>query len=198
MIPQQPIRQRMWKPAPGYEGLYEVSRDGRVRSLDRRVPHAQNKGRNLKGKEKAPMLFPNGYIAYQLCRHGKIKSCLAHRLVCIAFNGPPPDEKPHVNHIDGDKANNVPENLEWVSPSENLKHAHHVLGVKWTAEQKARREIARIKNLKAGLPSGQCKLTLGGVMEIRRLLKRGETTVSIARRFNVSRRTIANIRNGKT
>jgi len=56
------------------------------------------------------------------------KDFLVHRLVAMAFHGLPPDDKKEVNHLDGDKTNNAPENLEWISRSDNLKHYYQSLG----------------------------------------------------------------------
>lgn len=62
------------------------------------------------------------YRSIGLVRNGKQKTVLIHRLIAIAFV-PNPQNKPQVNHIDGDRRNNAPSNLEWVTPSENVKHA---------------------------------------------------------------------------
>ena len=114
---------REWRPVKGYEGLYEVSDEGDVRSLDKRDRRGHfHKGRMLK---KVPI--GSGYTASCLCVDGKVDKAYNHRLVAEAFI-PNPDGKPEVNHKDGDKKNNVVENLEWVTHSENGKHSFAVLG----------------------------------------------------------------------
>ena len=98
----------VWKDIEGYEGLYQVSTLGRVKN--------SRSGRILKGgKHKA------GYHQVILCKNGKVKYYLVHRLVAQAFI-PNPQNKPQVNHIDEDKENNYVENLEWVTIKENLNY----------------------------------------------------------------------------
>lgn len=99
-----------WKPIEGYEGIYEVSDQGRVRN----VKHG--------GRLLTACKVTHGYLAFSLNRDGKKRSILAHRLVASAFI-PNPDKKPQVNHIDGIKEHNCANNLEWVTPAENHTHA---------------------------------------------------------------------------
>lgn len=111
----------VWKDVIGYEGLYEVSSLGRVRSLDKLV-----NGNNSKVLRKGIILKPQekkyGYLAVNLYKYRKMKSLTVHRLVAKAFIENL-DNKPEVNHIDGNKKNNSIYNLEWVTSSENQKHA---------------------------------------------------------------------------
>jgi hypothetical protein len=109
--------QEIWKPIFGYEGIYEVSNLGNIRSLDR-IDFA---GRHLKGK-----LFSTtakeSYVTVRLSKNGNITTFRIHQLVAEAFI-PNPDGKPCVNHKDGNKQNNTAENLEWCTHSENNRHA---------------------------------------------------------------------------
>lgn len=107
-----------WKPVLGYEGLYEVSNDGRVRSLDRK----DRMGRDRIGRELAQGNINTGYRKVDLKHNGKKSSKTVHRIVCDAFLGTAPDM--WVNHKDGDKNNNHLSNLEWVTPSDNHRHAY--------------------------------------------------------------------------
>lgn len=94
---------------PGYGDRYLVSNHGKVISL------------NI-GSEMAQYVQKNGYAAVKLRSHNTKKTFLVHRLVASAFV-PNPDNLPEVNHIDGNKLNNSFNNLEWVTHSQNMKHA---------------------------------------------------------------------------
>ena len=102
----------IWKAVKDYEGIYEISSYGRLRSLDRAVRHYSGGDRNVKGKLYEPH-YLRGYILYGLCKNGKIKTGYAARLVAIAFI-PNPENKPEVNHKNGIKTDNRIENLEWL------------------------------------------------------------------------------------
>lgn len=133
----------IWKSAPELVGRYEVSNLGRVRSIDRivtvceRSPNrcARRKrqySRRVKGHILSGTTHPSGYrfILISACNgdYG-VKRLPIHRLVAQAFV-PNPDKKPFVNHIDGNKSNNVSTNLEWCTNSENQLHSSRVLGNK--------------------------------------------------------------------
>ena len=110
-----------WRPVVGYEGLYEVSNTGRVRSLDRYV---KSKGESYwlrKGKMLSPAKDKNGYLKVNLSCNGKNNIIRVHRLVTEAFL-PNPDNLPEVNHKDEDKTNNNVENLEWCNRKDNINY----------------------------------------------------------------------------
>ena len=100
----------------GYEGLYKIDKDGNIYSLPRKgtVKHIRKISQN---KNKF------GYMQVVLMKDNKMKTYLVHRLVAIAFI-PNLDNLPQVNHKDGNKQNNVVDNLEWCSVSYNTKHAY--------------------------------------------------------------------------
>lgn len=105
----------IWKDIKGYEGIYQVSNYGRVKSLNYN-----------KTNREGFMSFNNngtGYLQVCLTKDKKYKKKLVHRLVAKAFIEKPID-KNYINHIDGNKSNNHVENLEWVTRSENQKHAY--------------------------------------------------------------------------
>ena len=106
----------VWKSITGFEGRYEVSNHGRVRSTPKRQP-----GRILKpGKQSKKYLTVALYLDVTPKQQ---KSFLVHKLVMAAFGTPQPTEKHQVNHKDLDKTNNHIDNLEWVTCAENIKHA---------------------------------------------------------------------------
>lgn len=105
--------QEIWKDVPGYEGLYQVSNIGNVRSLKW----------NHSNQTRLLTPFNNGgYARIGFRQNGILKNYLVHVLVAKAFI-PNPHNKPSVNHIDGNKLNNTVQNLEWVTYSENTRHA---------------------------------------------------------------------------
>lgn len=105
--------EEIWKDVIGYEGIYIVSTLGRIICL-----HWNNGDTHRYLKP-----FDNGgYQRVVLIKDGVRKKFLLHRLVAEAFI-PNPFDKPFINHIDGNKANNSVSNLEWVTPKENVSHA---------------------------------------------------------------------------
>ena len=112
-----------WLVVKGYEGLYEVSDTGQVRSITRECLHKNGVITLYKGKVLAQTANKNTrYMMCNLWRDNKGKSCYVHRLVAEAFI-PNPDNLAEVNHIDGDRQNNHLNNLEWVTREGNLRHA---------------------------------------------------------------------------
>lgn len=115
-----------WRTIDGYEGYYEVSDNGDVRSLDRFVPNGNYSVRKIQGRMmKLTQSYGrnhDGYFVVNLRKNHTAKVIPVHRLVAETFI-PNPDNLPTVNHKDGDKANNRVSNLEWASYSENNVHA---------------------------------------------------------------------------
>jgi hypothetical protein len=120
----------IWKDIIGYEGFYQVSNLGRVKSCERYVKHFKGGNRLLKSKPIKISSDSYGYKIVCLCKNGLEKTLKVHRLVAIAFIDSV-ENKLQINHIDGIKSNNCVENLEWVNNSENMKHAH-LIGLKKT------------------------------------------------------------------
>ena len=100
--------EEVWKNIKDYEGIYQVSNLGNVRSLDR----VSKNRHHLKGKILKQHRDKDGYLKLCLFKNGVGRHFFVHRLVTIAFI-PNPDNKPQVNHIDEDKDNNKANNLEW-------------------------------------------------------------------------------------
>lgn len=115
--------EEIWKPVKGYEDFYEVSNFGEVRSYDRMVSNGNGfylkKGRLMKNSPTS-----TGYYKIRLTnKQGVGKEYKVHRLVAFAFI-PNPENKPFINHIDGNPINNHVSNLEWCTQSENMYHAY--------------------------------------------------------------------------
>ena len=108
-----------WLPVIGYDGYYEVSNFGNVRSV--RYDH---NGQLIYSRLLKPAVKQRGYLGVVLCKQGYTSNHLVHRLVAIAFL-PNPNDLPEVNHKDGNKLNATVDNLEWCSSSENLHHAYN-------------------------------------------------------------------------
>lgn len=165
-----------WRPVVGFEGYYEVSNLGNVRSVDKTT----RDGRFWKGREIKKHRAGQGYLRAVLCVDGMSHHLYIHRLVAEAFvlN---PDNKPEVNHKDGNKHNNVVSNLEWVTKSENGLHSYRELGRKPSRNA-------------LGKPSPRRKFTVNQVREIR---KDRRFNKDIAKDYGVSDSTIAAIKRRK-
>ena len=125
------MNKEIWKPIIGYEGTYEVSSLGRVKSVGRTVQGGNQSGPCLMKKTEkimAQYTTRGGYKVVRFKKAGKYKEFYVHRLVAIAFIDTAADHKVEVNHIDGDKTNNAVTNLEWVTHQKNITHLWNVLG----------------------------------------------------------------------
>lgn len=115
------IKKEIWKDIPEYDGLYQISNFGQVKSLKRIVSNGNGK-RNIEEKILKQSKCNNHYFQVNLSKNGKIKTYYVHRLVAMAFI------KNHnnlsiINHIDGNGFNNNELNLEWCTQKDNVNHA---------------------------------------------------------------------------
>ena len=171
----------VWKDIEGFEGWYKVSNLGNVKSLDRIVTYSDGRRYKYKGKRIAltPNLNRSGYLYVTLVRNGMRKNFKVHRLVAETFI-PNIDNKPHVNHIDGDKTNNSVGNLEWVTPKENIEHA------------------VKMGLIKAGADSHMSRFTQDEVNYMRKAYRDGIRQSELAKEFNTNDSTIFQILKRKT
>lgn len=174
----------IWKPIPGWEGLYEVCAETQeVRSVTRIIgEHRRERGfpRTQQGKILRPILMSNGYWAYSLRKDGKNKWVNLHAAVCFAAHGPKPTPQHRVRHLDGDPLNNRPENLRWGTQRENCQ------------------DTVRHGRSTRGQKNSQSVLTEAHVIEIRLRCSRGETHDVVGRDFNVCQGTISAIVCGRS
>lgn len=159
------------------DGRYAVTSDGDVISKARiKSGHNAHGPFSYISKEKklATNLNKSGYATVSLSHVGsnKTKSCLVHRLVALAFV-PNPENRPQVNHKDGNKTNNKPENLEWVTSQENVIHSY-TTGLACNAEEQHPRSV----------------LTVEDVIEIAKLYAIGVTCTSVVRIIGKKYQTI--------
>lgn len=166
----------IWKDIIGYEKIYQVSNLGRVKKLYREWYGSTGGKRFTEEKIIPPHYSKFGYNHHLFIKEGNPKDLRVCRLVAIAFI-PNPENKPFVNHKDGNKANDNVENLEWNTRSENDKHAF-------------------ANGLRVGLKgskNGMAKVTEMIVLQIRELYANGKTYDELAIKFNLKRDHIGNI-----
>jgi hypothetical protein len=172
------VRSReIWKDVPGWEGFYQVSTYGRVRSIPRKVPTWRG-WRISPDKVLTPSIGDAGYKQVVLCRNGNGVNFTIHTLMVLAFI-PNPESKPEVSHINDVKTDNRLENLEWATRVEN-----------------SRRAIQNNK-YRQGSRCSQAVLTERDISSIRRRLARGESGAAIGRSLGVTGQMISAIKNRK-
>jgi len=114
-----------WRDIKGWEGSYQASNFGRIRSVDRFVKDKKDFQKKIKGKIINPSMGTHGYLSISLYNNGISKTYTVHKIIAITFIEPIRG-KNFINHIDGNKINNHLSNLEHVTRSENDKHAFKI------------------------------------------------------------------------
>lgn len=168
----------MWKDIKGFEGYYQISDQGQVKSLERQITDSVGHIYIVRERIIKPWKAGRGYFAVTLSKNGKTKASYVHLLVAMAFISNP-NNFPTINHINGNKLDNSVGNLEWVSYSYNNQHAYDI-GLHKKGEEQYR-----------------AKLTEENVREIKRLGKYA-TYQQIGDKYHVSQATIRDVLIGKT
>ena len=162
----------IWRDIDGYEGRYQISSLGRVKTVERH----KSDGRRQPEAIRKTQVDHRGYEFVLLYNGERMKRHSVHVLVARAFIDNP-ENKPHVNHIDGDKLNNVLENLEWATPSENQRHA-------------LRMGLAKPKR---GDANKQTKVSDADIRRIREMRKAGAKLQPLADMFGISMSQVGRI-----
>lgn len=169
-----------WRTVPGYEGHYEVSIDGRVRSLDRQILRADGKPLTVRGRIMKTAVSGRGYSRLTLVKDGVQWRAGVHQVVARAWL-PAPRRRIGarrgefvVNHKDGNKLNNHATNLEYITADANVRHAR----------------AAGVLSAK-GAKNNKAKLTEDDVRAIRERYSLGEVQTSLAAAFKVNQTTIS-------
>lgn len=150
-----------WRPIPDYEGFYEVSNQGRVRSVDRHTHSYGGRTWLRKGHLLNLSTDKDGYKKAHLSKNGKSRRFFVHRLVAAAFIGPQPAGQ-ECRHLNGNPADNSLANLAWGTQSDNRRDCYQYGG-----------------------RSGRGKLYREQVLEIRERLAAGEKKTDLAREYGV-------------
>jgi len=162
-----------WRDIPGYEGVYQVSSTGRVRSLDRKVAHYSGKLLNRRGVELKGCLTHRGYVKVSLCLGGAMKGHYVHSLAALAFIGPRPPGLV-VRHLNGRPTDNRAANLAYGTSAENSD------------------DMRKHGTVQKGTAHGNAKLTKRQVVRIRKMAETMSQS-AIARHFGMSSQQIHNI-----
>lgn len=150
------MSEETWRPVTDWP--YDVSSFGRVR--------------NRRGHFLAMPMHKSGYLQVQLWNHGEFKTCLVHRLVTLAFRGPPPSDRHEAAHKDGNRCSNHEENLHWLLPVDNCR------------DRNVHGTTAR------GMRNGKAKHPDATVARARALRCQGEKYTVIAKALNLNAGTV--------
>jgi hypothetical protein len=178
------MENEIWKDIAGYEGYYQVSNLGRVKSLDRIIPHKRHITHHLKGKIcKGKIIKAGGYVVVSLGKNNQGKWIKVHQIVAKTFI-PNPENKHEIDHINAIPTDNRVENLRWATRLENANNPI-------TKTSIAKSKIGNKCRMKLN------KLDYKKVSEIRILLSKGDKRgymSDIARKYGVTPTTVWNIK----
>lgn len=173
--------EEIWKDIIGYEGLYQISNLGRVKSLEKTVKVGKQYNRFPEKILSNKCLDKNGYNIFSANKDGLQKTLKVHREVAKCFI-PNPENKPQVNHINGIKNDNRVENLEWCTNRENINHAY----------------FNKLCVAAKGSKCGASKYKEDDILKIRKMAENGILHKDIAIMYKMSKKNVHNIINRKS
>ena len=132
-----------WRDIPGLEGRYQVSNDGRIRSVERFFDTGGRGTRTIRSQVKKPRTTNQSYFFVMIWIGCAYKRFYIHRCVALAFI-PNPEGKEIVNHLDRNRQNNDLSNLEWATASENVRH--------WQEDERQKKSLIETPILARDLP----------------------------------------------
>lgn len=185
----------IWKDIKGYKGHYQVSNFGRVRSLDRKVTHKNNRSFLIKGRILSNRPNGRGYLFVDLWINNKAKMFQVHRLVAMHFLPAPKKHQTDVNHKNSIRSDNHADNLEWATRSQNMRHA--VKHGYCNSDNKNWNPDTNPNLLAKTNPNKAKKLNHEIVKTMRLMREQGLTYKQIANTFGVSRQMASGICRGK-
>lgn len=171
--------QEVWKDIIGFKGYYQISNLGRLKSLKRSILRNDGSYMNLRERILKPKIDKYGYITYSLTKGNLSKHLTAHRLVAYAFLNKV-EGASQINHIDGNKMNNKPENIEWCNSCHNNREAVR-LGLRGGKPYKVRVDSRPILQFKDGI-----------------LVKRHQSLAFACRYANLKKTSISNCLQGRS
>ena len=174
---------------PGYEGMYAVTRDGKVWSHTKKTNVGSKGGYRTDGGmflKLSPSVSASGKTYYRVAfrnKEGVRRSLLVHRLVAAAYI-PNPDNLPFINHLNGVTTDNRVENLEWCTAKRNTQHAYDNGWIKMPSQ--------------SGERNSQAKLTEADARRVKELSRNGMGDTAISRETGINRSAVKDITKGKT
>jgi len=190
------MNSEVWKEICGFDGNYLVSNYGRVKSTFKVIERSDGTSHTRVSKVLKPATDARGYLRVAMSHKGRLITKKVHRLVAIAFI----ENKlnyPQVNHIDCNKKNNHFSNLEWVTNSQNIKHAidNGLIKMQYSSEERRQHVNTTVKK---GSLNGFSKLTEDQVREIRRdYIPFKVTRKMLADKYGVDFTTIKDVVNNR-
>lgn len=198
MTEKAKVTREEWRDIKGYEGLYQISEFGKVKSLERKVNGP--KGLRIVEEKILKPYIGTGYKKVHLSKSGKGKQISVHRLVATNFIREPVGREV-VNHIDGNKLNNHYSNLEWCTYRENNQHArenglwkafgsNHYLRKQTSRNSQTKVRVKTGISINKGETNGRAKLSENDVLEIRNLYKNGISMNEIAKVYGIGKTSV--------